>query len=131
MLALLLLIDASQPGAARRELESELRRAFKASGKLRDLQVVSRSVSACQIRYPEVTPFLRHLERLLARQQRHLMKRLRVAHPRRIERAFRCIAAGIASSAPPAGRRDPLTSRLARELARSRQAARAAPGRWR
>jgi CHAD domain-containing protein len=126
LLALLLLIEAGLAAAGDPELERLLRRPFKACGKVRDLQVMTRSVRVSRIRHPEVAPFLRHLEQRLARQRRRLLERLAEAHPRRLERAFRDLAARIEAGPLPTARPDPLAALLARELARTRQAAEAA-----
>jgi CHAD domain-containing protein len=126
LLALLLLIEAGLAAAGDPELERLLRRPFKACGKVRDLQVMSRRVRASRIRYPQVAPFLRHLEQRLARQRRRLRERLAEAHPRRLERAFGDFAARIESGPLTPARPDPLGVLLERELARTRHAAEAA-----
>jgi CHAD domain-containing protein len=121
--ALLSLLGAIESVAQRRKFSNTLRGPFKACGRVRDLQVMRRSLRTRLISHPELAPLLKHLEQRLRRERRRLGKQLADAHPRRIERRLRKLAVAIENASPPPGRRDRTAILLRSELERSRHSA--------
>ncbi len=121
--ALLGLLQPICAGARDPELERTLRAIFESCGRLRDLQVMRRSVAAAADRYPQAAPFLAHIDRRRAKARRRLQQRLATAHPRRLRRQLDALAVAIAAALATPAARARAASLLAQQLARTRRAA--------
>ena len=100
ILALRDLVRSIDPGANDAKLDEQLRRPFKACGKLRDLQVVRDRVRALRTQYPEVEPLLAELKRRQQRARTRLLQSLSREQPRRVCRKLGvlCAALGVATA---------------------------------
>ena len=113
--------DARDP-----EFERTLQQIFKSCGRLRDLQVMRRTIAAAAGRYPDTAPFLAHIDRRLAKARGRLEQRLAVAHPRRLRRQSGALTMALATALATPAARARAAARLARQLERARGAAQGA-----
>lgn len=121
--ALVILIAEIQRIPARHKIDRALRQPFDACGRVRDLQLMSRTVRGCKNQYPEVTVLLRYLDRRLSRRRRQLSRQLATAHPRGIKQTLCGVAAAIENSPSRSLRRSRGADPLVRGLEKTRRAA--------
>jgi CHAD domain-containing protein len=124
--ALLGLLGPICADARDREIARSLRGTFKSCGRLRDLQVMRRTVAAAASRHPPAAPFLAYIDRRLAKARGRLEQRLAAAHPRRLGRQLNSLAVAVAAALATPAARARAAVHLARRLERTRRAVRTA-----